>query len=89
MHVCTVDSLFVCTRKHSKEHQPHNSPLPAPGLLLSSKRDPCRALQLHMTPNLPGNAVPAVLKQTKQVTVQTDDKNKTKKRKGSGNACLI
>lgn len=59
---CVCFSLFVCTEIHSREHQPQKSPLPVLEPLLSSKRDPCRALQLHTIPSLPGNAVPGVLK---------------------------
>lgn len=57
---------FVCTEIHNREHQPHKIPLQAPEPLLSSKRDPCRALLLHMTPGPPGNAVPGALKHTQQ-----------------------
>lgn len=62
--VCVHDLLFVCTEIHSREHQPHKTPLPALEPLMSSKRDPCRALLLHTTPSPPGNAVPGVLKHT-------------------------
>ena len=70
------NSLFVCTKTHSKEHQPHMTLLPVPGPLLSSLTDPCKARQLHMTPSPPENEVPVVLnKQIKpEITIASKPK---------------
>lgn len=67
--------LFVCTGRHNRERQPQKPPLQALELLLSSKRDQCRARRLHTTPSPPGNAEPGAL--TKQRT-KSLDKNRRK-----------
>lgn len=64
---CVFVSLpFVCTERHSREHQLHTSPLPALEPLLSSKRDPYKALLLHKTLDPPETAAPVVLKHKRQ-----------------------
>lgn len=67
--------LFVCTGRHNRERQPQKPPLQALELLLSSKRDQCRAPRLHTTPSPPGNAEPGAL--TEQRT-KSLDKNRRK-----------
>lgn len=61
--------LFVCTEIHNREHLPQKSLLQGLELLLSSKKDPCRALLLHMTPSPLGIAAPDALNHMQYVLV--------------------
>lgn len=64
---CSLPS--VCIERHSREHQLHMSRLPFLEPLLSSKRDPYKALLQHTTPDPLETAAPVVLKHKRPNTL--------------------